>query len=235
MRHLHSWTTSSAYPWPATGISWNSDYISSNPVRDNTPPLTHTAKLHPDDARLLEEDGKDATEQKRSRHHNKNVSWLRKTEYISTEYNRFTQSSDKQESRLDLHLPSVRSPSSNRLYQVYTLFTKLQSALCTFAFHLRIGYKKNLKDDVLYRDRQSQLRAIEDTFTDAELPVSLCWLLAATIIARTKPIPSAPSRYPGKHLCIFIILFSNQSWNMFLCFVKYIIFILYLKYSFDDS
>ena len=35
----------------------------------------------------------------RSRHHSKNVSWLRKTEYISTEYNRFKQHSDKAESR----------------------------------------------------------------------------------------------------------------------------------------
>ena len=41
----------------------------------------------------------------RSRHHNKNVSWLRKTEYISTEYNRFTQSAEKAESRyVHLHL-----------------------------------------------------------------------------------------------------------------------------------
>jgi hypothetical protein len=35
----------------------------------------------------------------RSRHHNMNVSWLRKTEYISTEYNRFMQKSDKSEAK----------------------------------------------------------------------------------------------------------------------------------------
>jgi len=35
----------------------------------------------------------------RSRHHNKNVSWLRKTEYISTEYNRFTQTAHMAEAR----------------------------------------------------------------------------------------------------------------------------------------
>ena len=40
----------------------------------------------------------------RSRHHSKNVSWLRKTEYISTEYNRFKQHSDKAESRYVLPL-----------------------------------------------------------------------------------------------------------------------------------
>ena len=35
----------------------------------------------------------------RSRHHNKSVSWLRKTEYISTEYNRFQQSATQAESK----------------------------------------------------------------------------------------------------------------------------------------
>ena len=34
-----------------------------------------------------------------SRQHNKTVSWLRKTEYISTEYNRFQTSNDQMETK----------------------------------------------------------------------------------------------------------------------------------------
>jgi len=63
----------------------------------------------------------------RSRHHNKNVSWLRKTEYISTEYNRFTQTAHMAEARYSRCL----------LWNIWSCFTahswsiqvqKLQSA-----------------------------------------------------------------------------------------------------------
>lgn len=37
----------------------------------------------------------------RTRHHNKNVSWLRKTEYISTEYNRALTSNEMAETKYD--------------------------------------------------------------------------------------------------------------------------------------
>lgn len=49
------------------------------------------ASLHLDskDERLLEDDNLMQKNQKRSRHHAKSVSWLRRTEYISTEQTRF--------------------------------------------------------------------------------------------------------------------------------------------------
>ncbi|CAK9301282.1 unnamed protein product [Gordionus sp. m RMFG-2023] len=66
----------------------------------------------------------------RAARHAKAVPWLRRTEYISTEYNRFTPSSDKAESK--------------------------------------IGYRINklMKDDDedLYKDRDSQIKAIDATF-----------------------------------------------------------------------
>ncbi|KAK2186495.1 hypothetical protein NP493_198g03023 [Ridgeia piscesae] len=90
--------------------------------------------LDPEDERLLEDDLNAPSDAKRSRHHNKNVSWLRKTEYISTEYNRFTQHSDKAESKINI--------------------------------------KRHLKEEDLYRDRESQIKAIEDTFTAAKDPIT---------------------------------------------------------------
>ncbi len=72
----------------------------------------------------------------RSKRHNKNVSWLRKTEYISTEYNRFTPLANKAESRVGFNI------------------------------------KKYFKEEDIYKDRESQLQAIEDTFESVKAPVS---------------------------------------------------------------
>ncbi len=74
----------------------------------------------------------------RSKRHNKNVSWLRKTEYISTEYNRFTPLANKAESRVGFNI------------------------------------KKYFKEEDIYKDRESQLQAIEDTFESVKAPVSNC-------------------------------------------------------------
>jgi RNA polymerase II-associated factor 1 len=67
--------------------------------------------------------------------HNTGVSWMRKSEYISAEYNRFIQSAEKAESRVGYQL------------------------------------KKMFKDEDIYKDRDSQIAAIEKTFVDAKLPV----------------------------------------------------------------
>lgn len=72
----------------------------------------------------------------RSARHNRTVSWLRKTEYISTEYNRFQQKSDKAESRIGHNL------------------------------------KKILGEEVTYKDRESQIKAIEHGFELAKADVS---------------------------------------------------------------
>lgn len=55
--------------------------------------------LHEIDAQLVEDEIVPQPEKKRSRQHAKNVSWLRKTEYISTEYNRFQTSSENPETK----------------------------------------------------------------------------------------------------------------------------------------
>ncbi|CAD5119701.1 DgyrCDS8292 [Dimorphilus gyrociliatus] len=70
-------------------LGMNIDLI--NPDAYN-PPLTGGI-LDPEDEQLLEEELITAQDAKRSQRHNRNVSWLRKTEYISTEYNRFVQKS----------------------------------------------------------------------------------------------------------------------------------------------
>ena len=61
--------------------------------------LLVTAYLDPEDEKLLEEEVSAPSDSKRSQRHNRSVSWLRKTEYISTEYNRFQQSAEKVEAR----------------------------------------------------------------------------------------------------------------------------------------
>ncbi|KAL5009065.1 hypothetical protein ScPMuIL_014646 [Solemya velum] len=85
----------------------------------------------PEDERLLEEDTNTLQDSKRSRHHATNVSWLRRTEYISTEYNRFTQKADKSETKVGFKI------------------------------------KQNMKEEDVYKDRQSQIEAIEKTFNKA--------------------------------------------------------------------
>ncbi|XP_041467832.1 RNA polymerase II-associated factor 1 homolog [Lytechinus variegatus] len=56
------------------------------------------------DEKLLEEEIATPGDSKRSRQHSKSVSWLRKTEYISSEYNRSQHSKDKVETKVAYHL-----------------------------------------------------------------------------------------------------------------------------------
>uniref|UniRef100_A0A4P6D7S0 RNA polymerase II-associated factor 1 homolog n=1 Tax=Rhodnius prolixus TaxID=13249 RepID=A0A4P6D7S0_RHOPR len=59
------------------------------------------AQLDPADEKLLEEDILTPHDSKRSRHHSRSVSWLRRTEYISTEQTRFQpQTMDKVEAKV---------------------------------------------------------------------------------------------------------------------------------------
>ena len=63
------------------------------------------AQLHPDDERLLEEDVHVPQDSKRSKHHARSVSWLRRTEYISTEQTRFQpQIMDKVEAKVGYNI-----------------------------------------------------------------------------------------------------------------------------------
>lgn len=59
------------------------------------------SQLDPADEKLLEEDVLTPQDSKRSRHHARSVSWLRRTEYISTEQTRFQpQTVDKVEAKV---------------------------------------------------------------------------------------------------------------------------------------
>ncbi|VDN03370.1 unnamed protein product [Thelazia callipaeda] len=91
---------------------------------------------HPIDLELLEDEQANPQSIRRSLQHSKMVPWMRKTEYISSEFTRFGISAERQETR--------------------------------------VGYstKKKFQTDVLYRDRASQIAAINKTFDDASKPVS---------------------------------------------------------------
>ena len=63
------------------------------------------AQLDPADEKLLEEDILTPQDTKRSKHHAKSVSWLRRTEYISTEQTRFqSQFMDKVEAKVGYNI-----------------------------------------------------------------------------------------------------------------------------------
>ncbi|XP_037080168.1 RNA polymerase II-associated factor 1 homolog [Pollicipes pollicipes] len=71
-------------------------------------------ELDPADERLLEEDSLAPQDFKRSRHHAKNVSWLRRTEYISTELTRFQPTTmDKIESKVGF---SIKKQMADNMY-----------------------------------------------------------------------------------------------------------------------
>lgn len=96
------------------------------------------AQLDPADERLLEEDIHTTHQDSvRSRQHAKSVSWLRKSEYISTEKTRFQPQ----------NLETVEA---------------------------KVGYnvKKSLREETLYMDRETQIKAIEKTFTDSKQPIT---------------------------------------------------------------
>ncbi|KAH9492685.1 RNA polymerase-associated factor [Bulinus truncatus] len=104
-------------------------------INPDTYKIDINAYPEPEDERLLEEDLNAPGDTKRSRHHNTNVSWLRKTEYISTEYNRFIQKADKSEAKVGFKI------------------------------------KRIMKEEDLYKDRESQINAINNTFEKAKQPI----------------------------------------------------------------
>lgn len=104
-------------------------------IDPDTYALDPNVSLDPDDEKLLEEEPVNLPDKKRTAHHNKNVSWLRRTEYISTEYN--------------------RSRTSNEMVE-----TKV-------GFNVR----KKFQGTDIYKDRESQIAAIESTFDAAQRPI----------------------------------------------------------------
>lgn len=104
-------------------------------INPDTYAIDHNVSLDPDDEKLLEEEPVNLPDKKRTAHHNKNVSWLRRTEYISTEYN--------------------RSRTSNEMVET------------------KVGFnvKKKFQGTDIYKDRESQISAIESTFDAAQRPI----------------------------------------------------------------
>jgi len=84
--------------------------------------------LNPKDERLLEDESISQQNIKRSQQHSKVVPWMRKTEYIGTEFSRF---------------------GGDRL---------------------KTATKKKTEQEVFYGDRESQIAAIDKTFSDARIP-----------------------------------------------------------------
>lgn len=100
------------------------------------------AEHDPDDDRLLNDDEptidktkKSPRDKPHSQLHNKVVPWLKKTEYISTEYNRYGSSSEKTETKVGYSL------------------------------------RKNLKEEEVFLDKESQIKAIDATFEAAKIPI----------------------------------------------------------------
>ncbi|KAF1750256.1 hypothetical protein GCK72_016803 [Caenorhabditis remanei] len=93
-------------------------------------------ELNEKDQYLLEDENTSKMSLKRSAQHSKLVPWMRKTEYISTEFNRFGVTADRQETKLGYNL------------------------------------KKNQQVEDMYRDKQSQIDAINKTFDDVRKPIT---------------------------------------------------------------
>uniref|UniRef100_A0A6Q2X601 RNA polymerase II-associated factor 1 homolog n=1 Tax=Esox lucius TaxID=8010 RepID=A0A6Q2X601_ESOLU len=91
--------------------------------------------LDPADEKLLEEDITAPSSSKRSQQHAKVVPWMRKTEYISTEFNRYGVSNEKVEVKIG------------------------------------VSVKQQFTEEEIYKDRDSQIAAIEKTFEDAQKPI----------------------------------------------------------------
>ncbi|VDL99184.1 unnamed protein product [Schistocephalus solidus] len=124
--------------------------------------------LHPDDERLLEDDDPAALNARKSRHQ-RSVSWLRKTEYLSTE-----------------------------LYNKYNKAEKVET---------KLGHntKRRFTEDIVYRDRESQIHAIEETFEAVQKPIKKHYSKPG--VTAVEVLPVLPDfnlwRYPCAQVCDF--------------------------------
>jgi len=107
-------------------------------INPETYDIDPNQELDPADEKLLEEDVTPAADQKRHKQHTTTVTWMRKTEYISTEYNRFTQSNEMAETKVGFN-------------------------------HQK---RKKVQNVDLYKDRDSQIEAIEASFEAAKKSIT---------------------------------------------------------------
>ncbi|XP_059619934.1 RNA polymerase II-associated factor 1 homolog [Phlebotomus argentipes] len=132
------------------------------------------AQLDPADEKLLEEDVHTPQDSMRSRQHAKSVSWLRKSEYISTEQTRFQpQNIEKVEAQ--------------------------------------VGYnvKKSLREETLYMDRNTQIRAIEKTFQDSKAPIMKHY--SKPNVTAVEVFPLFPDFKNWKYPCAQVIFDSDPA------------------------
>lgn len=133
------------------------------------------AQLDAADERLLEEDIHNTHQDSvRSRQHAKSVSWLRKSEYISTEKTRFQPQ----------NLETVEA---------------------------KVGYnvKKSLREETLYMDRETQIKAIEKTFVDSKQPV-LRHFSKPNVVAE-EVLPLFPDFKNWKYPCAQVIFDADPA------------------------
>lgn len=104
--------------------------------------IPDVAVHEPEDERLINDDEplsqltkKSPRDKSHSVLHNKVVPWLKKTEYISTEFSRYGASSEKTETKIG-----------------YTV-------------------RKSMKEDQIFLDKESQIKAINQTFEAAQKPI----------------------------------------------------------------
>lgn len=106
------------------------------------------AQLEPADEKLLEEDVLTPQDSKRSRHHARSVSWLRRTEYISTEQTRFQpQTVDKVEAKVGYSIKK-NFKVSIQMQQLVNLCLYICDLLCWFSIRFIGG-------DIIYGQRKS--------------------------------------------------------------------------------
>lgn len=105
-------------------------------INPDTYRIDPTILLDPADEKLLEEDIQAPSSSKRSQQHAKVVPWMRKTEYISTEFNRYGVSNEKVEVKIG------------------------------------VSVKQQFTEEEIYKDRDSQISAIEKTFEDAQKSIT---------------------------------------------------------------
>lgn len=136
----------------------------------STPPVhdPEDDRLLNDDEPLIQSTKKSARDKPHSQLHNKVVPWLKKTEYISTEYNRYGSSNEKTETK--------------------------------------VGYnvRKNMKEDEILMDKESQVKAINQTFEAAK-----------------QPIREHPTK-PGVHATRVMPLFPDyENYKYFFAYVRF--------------
>ncbi|CAB3385806.1 Hypothetical predicted protein [Cloeon dipterum] len=136
--------------------------------------IDQDAVLDPTDEKLLEEELSTPHDANRKTKHSKSVSWLRRTEYISTEQTRFQpQTMEKVEAK--------------------------------------VGYsvKKAFKDETLYMDRDSQVAAIEKTFTDSKIPIEKHY--SKPNVVPVEILPIYPDFKMWKYACAQVIFDSDPA------------------------